>query len=53
MEPGFDDAGIFYSDNFGTDDQTDDQHIDRQQVQKRFKQFIREFHEGNFSYHYR
>lgn len=53
MEPGFDDAGIFYSDNFGPDDQTDESQIDRQQVKRRFKQFIREFHEGNFSYRYR
>ncbi|CAG5130699.1 unnamed protein product [Candidula unifasciata] len=53
MEPGFDDAGIFYSDNFGPDDQTDEAQIDRQQVKRRFKQFIREFHEGNFSYRYR
>ena len=52
MEPGFDDAGVFYSDNFGTDEQSEDQ-IDRQQVKRRFKQFIREFHEGNFSYKYR
>ncbi|XP_005104462.1 DNA replication licensing factor mcm5-A [Aplysia californica] len=53
MEPGFDDAGVYYSDNFGTEDQADEQQIDRQQVKRRFKQFIREFHEGNFSYRYR
>uniref|UniRef100_A0A0B7A8Y5 DNA replication licensing factor MCM5 n=1 Tax=Arion vulgaris TaxID=1028688 RepID=A0A0B7A8Y5_9EUPU len=53
MEPGFDDAGIFYSDNFGADDQTDESQIDKQQVKRRLKQFIREFHEGNFSYRYR
>ncbi|GFR65019.1 DNA helicase [Elysia marginata] len=53
MEPGFDDAGIFYSDNFGPDDQSDDTHIDRQQIKRRLKEFIRVFHEGNFSYRYR
>ncbi|RUS84279.1 hypothetical protein EGW08_007972 [Elysia chlorotica] len=53
MEPGFDDAGIFYSDNFGPDDQSDELHIDRQQIKRRLKEFIRVFHEGNFSYRYR
>ncbi|KAK7488402.1 hypothetical protein BaRGS_00020376 [Batillaria attramentaria] len=50
---GFDDAGIFYSDNFGSEDQPDENQIDRLQVKKRFKEFIRQFHEGNFSYRYR
>ncbi|XP_041351942.1 DNA replication licensing factor mcm5-like [Gigantopelta aegis] len=50
---GFDDAGIFYSDNFGSEDQHDDHHINRVQAKKRFKDFIRQFHEGNFSYIYR
>ncbi|KAL5009017.1 hypothetical protein ScPMuIL_014598 [Solemya velum] len=50
---GFDDAGVFFSDNFGSEEQQDDQHINRQQVKKRFKDFIRQFHEGNFSYRYR
>ncbi|KAK3092794.1 hypothetical protein FSP39_007290 [Pinctada imbricata] len=50
---GFDEAGVFYSDNFGSEDQTDDGQINRQQVKKRFKDFIRQFHEGNFSYRYR
>ena len=53
MEPGFDDAGVFFSDNFGTEDAADEAQIDRTQVKRRFKQFIREFHEGNFSYRYR
>jgi len=54
MEPGFDDAGIFYSDNFGGDESTQGENqIDRQSIKRRFKQFIREFHEGNFSYRYR
>ncbi|KAK7104511.1 DNA replication licensing factor mcm5-A-like [Littorina saxatilis] len=50
---GFDDAGIFYTDNFGTDDQSDAGQIDHVHVKKRFKEFIRQFHEGNFSYRYR
>ncbi|KAH9495781.1 DNA replication licensing factor mcm5-A [Bulinus truncatus] len=53
MEPGFDDAGVFYSDNFGLDDQNDESQIDRQHIKRKLKQFIREFHEGNFSYRYR
>ncbi|OWF42189.1 DNA replication licensing factor mcm5-like [Mizuhopecten yessoensis] len=50
---GFDDAGVFFSDNFGSEDQTDENQINRQQIKKRFKDFIRQFHEGNFSYRYR
>lgn len=50
---GFDDAGIFYSDNFGSEDQQDEGQINRQQVKNRFREFIRQFHEGNFTYRYR
>lgn len=50
---GFDDAGVFFSDNFGSEDQPDDGQISRQQVKNRFRDFIRQFHEGNFSYRYR
>lgn len=50
---GLDDAGIFYSDNFGSEDQPDENNVDRLHVKKRFKEFIRQFHEGNFSYKYR
>ncbi|XP_064623136.1 DNA replication licensing factor mcm5-A-like [Lineus longissimus] len=50
---GFDDAGVFFSDNIGSEDQHDELNINRQQVKKRFKDFIRQFHEGNFSYLYR
>ncbi|KAI8787761.1 DNA replication licensing factor mcm5 [Biomphalaria glabrata] len=53
MEPGFDDVGIFYSDTFGPDEPNDESQIDRQHIKKRLKQFIREFHERNFSYRYR
>lgn len=50
---GFDDLGVFFSDNFGSEDQPDDQNINRQEIKKRLKDFIRQFHEGNFSYKYR
>ena len=50
---GYDDPGVFFSDNFGSEEQADDQQINRQQVKNRFKEFIRQFHEGNFSYCYR
>ena len=50
---GFDDPGIFFSDNFGSEDQQDDLQIDRQHIKNKFKEFIRQFHEGNFTYRYR
>ncbi|WAR18215.1 MCM5-like protein [Mya arenaria] len=46
MDTGFDDPGIFFSDNFGSEDQNNDDQINRVQVKKRFKDFIRQFHEG-------
>lgn len=50
---GFDDPGIFFSDNFGSEDQPDEGQINRQQIKNRFREFIRQFHEGNFTYRYR
>ena len=50
---GFDDPGIFFSDNFAGDDQQDHGQINLQAVKKRFREFIREFHQGNFNYKYR
>ena len=50
---GFDDPGIFFSDNFGSEEQQDDANINRQQVKNKFREFIRQFHEGNFTYKYR
>lgn len=50
---GFDEGGVFFSDNFASEEQTDENQINRQQVKKRLKDFIRQFHEGNFSYTYR
>lgn len=50
---GFDDPGVFFSDNFGSEDQQDDNQINRQEIKNSFKSFLRKFHEGNFSYEYR
>lgn len=50
---GFDDPGIFFSDNFGSEDHQDESQINRQQTKNKFREFIRQFHEGNFSYRYR
>lgn len=50
---GFDEQPVFFSDPFGSSqDQGDDQE-NRKQTQKRFKDFIRQFHEGTFVYPYR
>lgn len=49
---GFDNAGIFFSDNFG-EDQADENQINLQAVKKKFKDFIRTFNEDNFHYKYR
>ena len=50
---GFDDPGIFFSDNFGGSDQQQDNVINLQQIKKKFKDFIRTFNEDNFHYKYR
>ncbi|XP_078672526.1 DNA replication licensing factor mcm5-like [Branchiostoma floridae x Branchiostoma belcheri] len=49
---GFDDPGIFFSDNFGGDEGQDENYIHNTQTKKRFKDFLREFHEG-MDYKYR
>lgn len=49
---GFDDAGLFFSDNFGDDQQSAGQ-VNLQAVKRKFKEFLRQFHEGNFNYKYR
>ncbi|XP_034942535.1 DNA replication licensing factor Mcm5 [Chelonus insularis] len=48
----FDTPQVFFSDNFGGDEQRDDQ-LKLQTFKKKFKEFIRQFHEGNFNYKYR
>lgn len=51
---GFDDAGIFFSDNFGDDGQQQNSNqINLQQLKKKYREFIRTFCEANFSYKYR
>jgi len=50
---GFDDPGIFFSDNFGGDDQNNANVINLQQIKNKFKEFIRTFNEDNFHYKYR
>lgn len=50
---GFDDPGIFFSDNFASEDNADRGQLNFQIIKKKFKEFIREFHEGNFNYKYR
>lgn len=50
---GFDDPGVFFSDNFGADDEQDENRANLQGVKKKFRDFLREFHEGNFNYKYR
>ena len=50
---GFDDPGVFFSDNFAADGQGDDQQHKRQDIKNRFRQFVRDFREGNtFKYRY-
>lgn len=50
---GFDDAGIFFSDNFGSEDNNQNGQINMQGVKKLYKEFIRTFNEDNFHYKYR
>lgn len=50
---GFDNPGVFFSDNFsGNDDQQQTQ-VSFQGIKKKFKEFIRQFHTDNFNYKYR
>uniref|UniRef100_U5ELZ4 DNA replication licensing factor MCM5 n=1 Tax=Corethrella appendiculata TaxID=1370023 RepID=U5ELZ4_9DIPT len=51
---GFDDVGIFFSDNFGdNNEQQNDNQINLQQLKKKYREFIRTFCETNFAYKYR
>lgn len=49
---GFDDAGVFYSDNFGKS-VNNDGGISLQAVKKKYKEFVRSYHEDGFNYKYR
>lgn len=51
---GFDEAGVFFSDNFGGGDINENNgQINLQAIKKKFKEFIRTFNEDNFFYKYR
>ena len=50
---GFDDAGMYYSDNLGSEEQVNENIVNNLAIKKKFKEFIRQFHEGNFNYKYR
>jgi DNA replication licensing factor MCM5 len=48
---GFDDAGVFFSDNFSETESS--QATNNQALKKQLTEFIRTFQEGNFAYKYR
>jgi len=50
---GFDERPVYFSDAFGSEEQPDEREVNRISARKRFREFIREFHEGTFSYPYR
>ncbi|MGH0180464.1 UNVERIFIED_CONTAM: hypothetical protein FKN15_004291 [Acipenser sinensis] len=43
---GFDDAGIFYSDSFGGEQQADDGSVKKTHIKKRFREFLRQYRVG-------
>ncbi|KAG5899519.1 hypothetical protein JTB14_008208 [Gonioctena quinquepunctata] len=50
---GFDDPGVFFSDNFSVDENQGDAQVNLLAVKKKFKEFIRQYHTENFNYKYR
>ncbi|XP_005150461.2 DNA replication licensing factor MCM5 [Melopsittacus undulatus] len=54
---GFDEPGIYYSDSFGGDGSADDGQIRKSQLQRRFKEFLRQYRVGTdrtgFTFKYR
>lgn len=54
---GFDDPGVFYSDSFGGDPAADDRQARKSQLQRRFKEFLRQYRVGTdrtgFTFKYR
>uniref|UniRef100_A0A8C0UEL3 DNA replication licensing factor MCM5 n=1 Tax=Cyanistes caeruleus TaxID=156563 RepID=A0A8C0UEL3_CYACU len=54
---GFDDPGIYYSDSFGGDANVDEGQVRKSQLQKRFKEFLRQYRVGTdrtgFTFKYR
>uniref|UniRef100_A0A8C6BWQ5 DNA replication licensing factor MCM5 n=2 Tax=Boreoeutheria TaxID=1437010 RepID=A0A8C6BWQ5_MONMO len=54
---GFDDPGVFYSDSFGGDNAADEGQARKSQLQRRFKEFLRQYRVGTdrtgFTFKYR
>lgn len=50
---GFDQAEIYVSDPYRSDEAPDEIETNRRASQRKFKQFLREYHEGTFAYKYR
>lgn len=54
---GFDDPGIYYSDSLGGDASVDEGQVRKSQLQKRFKEFLRQYRVGTdrtgFTFKYR
>lgn len=54
---GYDNPGVFFSDNFSVDENADDpigeNSINLLAVKKKFKEFIRQYNIDNFNYKYR
>lgn len=51
---GFDDPGLFFSDNFGGEnDNQNDRNVNLQSTKRKFKEFLRTFNEDNFYFKYR
>jgi len=49
----FDDQGIFFSDDFNNLDNTVEVQASLRHKKRKFKDFLRQYHEGNFNYKYR
>ena len=51
---GFDQTEVYFSDPFGSEETATDPHATNVvETKKRFRDFIREFHENNFVFPYR
>ncbi len=48
---GLDDPGVFYSDALGDEEREDEAILNNQATKKLFKEFLRDFHEGNSEGH--
>ena len=50
---GFDDPGVFFSDNFSVDGNQAEVQVNLQAIKRKFKEFIRQYHTENFNFKYR